>query len=100
MGLKPISERQAVDTKVSNLNNSQIAISALPPERGVRGRFRLSSRQELTEASYSLDNVPIRSVMESAGPLDRSGQFRELAAREQFERVIRRHLAGRGMRGF
>jgi hypothetical protein len=83
--------------KCPNFGQLQVDVSAPPPpERTVRGRFRVS-RQDPTETSYSVDPAMIMSSVAEAAPVDRTADFAALAVRERFEQVLRRHLGARGL---
>jgi hypothetical protein len=81
--------------KTANFADSQIAVSALPPERQVRGRFVL--RRAEPEPGYTLTPEIMSTMVESTGPRDYARGFQELAERERLEEMLDRLAARRMM---
>jgi hypothetical protein len=76
--------------KLSNFDNSQVAVSAPPRERSMLARFARGRE----EAAYTLDRAEVMATLQPGAPADRGAAFAELANRERLAQELRRLVAG------
>jgi hypothetical protein len=91
--LRTLQQPEDARAKSDNLPHSQATVSALPSERGVRGRFVLG--RAAPEAGYQLTAPEIMSYCCPSVGMDRDLRFQALRERERFEQLAR--LAARRM---
>jgi len=73
-----VSTPEPEQVKLDNLSNSEPS-PLLLAERSLPVRARFSVAREEQEASYGLDAPAIMNILQSSGPMDRSGDFRAMA---------------------